>query len=57
VVENFVAGLLLLIERPIRVGHWVVIGTSQSALRPDAGLSRAKARRVHERLRDAGARA
>jgi small-conductance mechanosensitive channel len=57
VVENLVAGLLMLIERPIRVGDWVVIGTSQPAQRPDAALSRAKARCARERLRDAGDRA
>jgi potassium-dependent mechanosensitive channel len=33
VVENFVAGLLMLIERPIRVGDWVVIGSTEGTVR------------------------
>jgi small-conductance mechanosensitive channel len=33
VVENFVAGLLMLIERPIRVGDWVVIGQTEGTVR------------------------
>ncbi len=33
VVENFVAGLLMLIERPIRVGDWVVIGNTEGKVR------------------------
>ena len=33
VVENFVAGLLMLIERPIRVGDWVVIGDTEGTVR------------------------
>jgi potassium-dependent mechanosensitive channel len=33
VVENFVAGLLMLIERPIRVGDWVVIGGTEGTVR------------------------
>ena len=33
VVENFVAGLLMLIERPIRVGDWVVIGDIEGTVR------------------------
>ncbi|WP_022726665.1 DUF3772 domain-containing protein [Fodinicurvata sediminis] len=33
VVENFVAGLLLLIERPIKVGDWVVVGPNEGMVR------------------------
>ncbi len=33
VVENFVAGLLMLIERPVRVGDWVVIGDTEGTVR------------------------
>lgn len=33
VVQNFVAGLILLIERPIKVGDWVVIGANQGIVK------------------------
>ncbi len=33
VVENFVAGLLLLIERPIQSGDWVVAGNSEGTVK------------------------
>lgn len=32
IVENFVSGLILLWERPIRVGDWVVIGQEQGTV-------------------------
>ncbi|MCC5886969.1 MAG: mechanosensitive ion channel family protein [Gammaproteobacteria bacterium] len=33
VVENFVAGLVLLIERPIKVGDWIIIGQHEGTVR------------------------
>lgn len=33
VVSNFVAGLILLVERPIKVGDWVVVGDREGVVR------------------------
>lgn len=33
VVNNFVSGLILLIERPIQVGDWVVVGTNEGRVK------------------------
>lgn len=33
VVQNFVAGLILLVERPIKVGDWVVVGQHQGTVK------------------------
>jgi small-conductance mechanosensitive channel len=33
VVENFVAGLLLLIERPIKTGDWIVVGGTEGIVK------------------------
>lgn len=33
VVENFVAGLLLLIERPIKVGDWIIVGDHEGTVK------------------------
>ncbi|WP_368413147.1 mechanosensitive ion channel family protein [Dongia sp.] len=33
VVENFVAGILILIERPIKVGDWIVVGGTEGIVK------------------------
>jgi small-conductance mechanosensitive channel len=33
VVNNFVSGLILLVERPVKVGDWVVIGSNEGFIR------------------------
>ncbi len=33
VVQNFVSGLILLVERPVKVGDWVVLGTTEGDIK------------------------
>ncbi|MCO6440161.1 MAG: mechanosensitive ion channel family protein [Nitrococcus mobilis] len=33
VVQNFVAGLLMLIERPVKVGDWIVVGATEGTVK------------------------
>ncbi len=33
IVQNFISGLIMLVERPVKVGDWVVIGTQEGDIR------------------------
>jgi potassium efflux system protein len=33
VVQNFISGLILLVERPVKVGDWVVLGTTEGDIK------------------------
>ena len=33
IVQNFISGLILLAERPVKVGDWVVLGTAEGDIR------------------------
>lgn len=33
IVQNFISGLIMLVERPVKVGDWVVLGTQEGDIR------------------------